>query len=195
MQTELLKRSGARPIALIKMAFSDGDLHVWTPGTGSVSWASATWTGLYPVLQVSGIGETSSSTPGQVEIAFSPFVRDKQTDALSDLLARMKLITVRGTEVDVWQAFLTDAGAVVADPLLRYVGRISQRVIKQAEAGWSLSFVCSNEFESGDRATMYAQTTGRMAAMGFPTDKAFETNPEPMKAQWPGPGYWSSQKG
>jgi hypothetical protein len=180
---------------LVRIAFAGGELTVWTPGTGTISWDGSTWTGLYPILQISGITETSTASPSEMTISLAPIVYDRAAGLVKNLITTIRDTPVRGTEVEVYQGFLDDAGAIVPDPLLRSFGRISQRMVTGSPDGWSIGFRVVKWLEDGDRATQFAQTKGRMASLGYPGDKFFDFAPENLRVNWPGAGYWRDQKG
>ena len=194
-KAELLRRSGARPITLCRFDFTGSPLYVWANGNGQLSWDSKTWTGLYPILQISGVAETSDSAPGTVRVRIAPIVADKSSGSLSSLITAIRAVSVRGTPALLYQGFLSATGTVVNTPFLRYAGRISVPTIKLEDNAWVLELTCVRDFEGGDRATQFAETPGRLAAKGFPNDTAFGHKVEGRTVAWPEKGYWTKQKG
>jgi len=179
-------------VMFLRIAFPDSTFRVWTGGSGTVTWDSQTWTGLAQVLQVEPAAETSDGTAQQLTITMAPLTVDSAGDPDEDLLVRLAGLDPRGSAVDLWIGFITEAGAVVADPLHVFAGFLDQRIVEDGGEQVELRFLCVSELEDGDRETRFRLSTSRSAARGFSTDKFFAhvTEVEDIEIKWPGKGYW-----
>lgn len=195
MQAALAGGTTDVSVMFLKIAFSDGDLTVWTGGQGPVTWNSETWTGLGQVLQLEPAAESSDGSPQRLTISLSPLIVTTAGEEDENLITRLAAINTRGAVVDLWLGFVTVAGAVVADPLHIFSGRIDQRLVEDSGEQIELRFFAVSELEDGDRETRFRLSPARLAARGYPTDKFFDHihEVEDIEIKWPGKGYWEKR--
>jgi len=104
-----------RPVLFFEGVFTSGVLRLWT-GLGTTTWDGKSWIGAGQFLGISPIEETS-------DVVASGFVMN-----ISGVpLAYVSLCIAdaqQGLAGRVWLGFLTEAGAVIAEPSMATAGRL-----------------------------------------------------------------------
>lgn len=107
MQTAVAAQTGT--IIYLFQIESDAGTTRFTTAPVDIAWDSQTWSGIGGTLAFPGVEETADPSGQGVELTLSGV---DQT-----IIAVILNNQVRGREVRIWLAHLSDAGAVVADPL------------------------------------------------------------------------------
>lgn len=106
-----------KPAVFIALTFASSTLYLWS-GSGSKSWNSQTWLGAGAMLGVSIIEDGANTEARNLTVTLSGI----DTSALPDCLSDVRL----GMPVSVYLAGLDGTGAVIADPISAWSGRMDQ---------------------------------------------------------------------
>lgn len=106
-----------QPAVFIELTFASSTLYLWT-GSGSKSWNGHTWLGAGAMLGFSLIEDASNTEARNLTVTLSGI----DTTALPDCLSDIRL----GLPVAVYLAGLDGSGAVIADPIAAWAGRMDQ---------------------------------------------------------------------
>lgn len=104
-----------RPVLFYEGVFASGRLRLWT-GLGEILWQGRTWTGAGTLLGLGPIEETGEVVAGGTAIALSGVPADLVQLAIAE--AR------QGLPGRVWIGLLDPAGAIIADPVQAFSGRL-----------------------------------------------------------------------
>ena len=103
------------PILFFQGEFASGTVRVWS-GIGDLSWNSVTWTGVGSLGGISAIQESEDVQANGVTVTLSGIPSDLISLTLDD--------AVQGKTGKVYFGFLDASGAVIADPILMFEGRL-----------------------------------------------------------------------
>ena len=110
-----LESGQVRPAIFFEAQFSGGFLRLWS-GLGPITWNSLTWTGAGNLMGIGAIEESADVVATGTTITLSGIPTD---------LVSLCLVNARqGLPGKVWVGFMTAAGAVIADPILAFAGRL-----------------------------------------------------------------------
>jgi hypothetical protein len=153
-----------RPVMLVELDFSSGYVRCWT-GYGPLTWDSKTWTGTGTLGKVSDIGETASFQANGVGL---------QLDGIPSAMLSIALGEhYQSRPARVWLAFLTEAGAVIADPFLIFSGVMDTMQI--AEGGEVASITLQTESRAIDlKRSKERRFTHDDQQIDYPGDLGFE---------------------
>jgi hypothetical protein len=104
-----------RPAVFVESQFPSGWVRLWT-GLGEITWGGRTWAGAGTLLGIGDIEETTDVVATGTTITLSGVPTDLVSLCIND--AR------QGLPGQVYLGFLTGAGAVIADPVLAFAGRL-----------------------------------------------------------------------
>lgn len=113
-----------RPVTLVEITFDTAPLRLWS-GVGDLTWNAVTWTGAGHLLAVEQITEATAATITGTRLRLtgldSAVVNDVYTEEWQQRPVR------------IWLGALDAAGAVVADPILLFTGRLD--LVEDVEDG------------------------------------------------------------
>jgi hypothetical protein len=104
-----------RPAIFVESQFPSGWLRLWS-GLGDITWGGRTWAGAGTLLGIGAIEETADVVATGTTITLSGIPTDLVSACIND--AR------QGLPGQIYLGFLTEAGAVIADPVLAFAGRL-----------------------------------------------------------------------
>ena len=104
-----------RPAIFFEAQFPSGFLRLWS-GLGDITWSGSVWTGAGNLMGVGAIEESADVVATGTTISLSGI----PTDLVSLCLADAR----QGMPGRVWIGFMSAAGAVIADPILAFAGRL-----------------------------------------------------------------------
>ena len=113
-----------RPVLLFHGEFASGALRLWS-GVGSLVWGGKTWTGAGNLLNIGGIAETSEVVASGTTISLSGVPVALVSAAILD--AR------QGLPGRIYLGLLDEAGSLIADPVLLFLGRLDVPEIADGE--------------------------------------------------------------
>lgn len=155
------------PVLFYEGEFSGGTVRLWT-GVGSVSWNAQTWTGAGSLLAVSGITETVDLRAVGITVSLSGM----PSSLISIALAQAN----QGLPGRVYLGFLTDAGAIVADPYLSFSGRLDVPEISDDGETCTISISYESRLIDLERPRARRYTAADQKAR-HPTDLGFDNVP------------------
>lgn len=110
-----IEAAALRPVRLVEAEFTGGWLRLWT-GIGAVSWNGETWAGAGNLLGISEIAEASDVRAVGITVSLSGL----NTSIIALALAQAR----QGLPCRVYEGMLDGSGAIIADPLLSFEGRL-----------------------------------------------------------------------
>lgn len=108
---------GVTPALLGHFDFSGGVVRVWN-GVGDLSWGGNTYTGLGDLVGVSPVTETNETRANGMRFSLNGIP--------STLITRILAEGYRGRAAKLWLALFNSSGAIIADPMLVFSGRMDQ---------------------------------------------------------------------
>ena len=104
-----------RPAIFFEAQFPSGFLRLWS-GLGDITWAGQVWVGAGTLMGIGAIEESADVVATGTTITLSGIP--------SDLVSLCLVNARQGLPGKVWIGFMTAAGAVIADPILAFAGRL-----------------------------------------------------------------------
>jgi len=118
--------AAVRLALFVELLFDAGAVRLWS-GIGTAAWDGKTWTGAGTLGGVSAIEET-----GELR---APGVVFTLSGVASAVLALALGEPVQGRPAAVWLALVDEAGAIVADPVKVFAGRMDRvEIVREREA-------------------------------------------------------------
>ena len=114
------------PVIFFEGQFASGPVRLWS-GLGEIGWAGESWLGAGALLGLGSIEETSEVVAGGTSVSLS---------GIPPSLVQMAIAEARqGLPGRVWLGLLTPEGAIIADPVLAFAGRLDvPEITDDAEA-------------------------------------------------------------
>jgi hypothetical protein len=159
-----LKSAKITPFVLLQGKFVSGYVNLWT-GLGQLSWNGVTWQGLGSLIAISPIGETTELQASGVSISLSGIP--------SDLLGAALTECKQGYPVTLWLGFMTDTGAVVADPAVAHSGRMDTVEVNEGGDTSTITITVENRLIDLQRARSSNYTDEEQQRL-YPGDKGFQ---------------------
>jgi hypothetical protein len=128
-------------LMFVELDFASGFLRVTTAGY-DVTWNGYTWTGVGLLGSVEAITEDTALQANGIKLGLSGV----DTAIISIALQE----SYQGRAAKIWLAFVNDAGAIVADPLLIFVGRMDTMTVQDGETATVL-LQLENDLAAWDR--------------------------------------------
>ena len=154
-----------RPAIFFEAQFPSGFLRLWS-GLGSITWGGQTWVGAGTLMGIGAIEESADVVATGTTISLSGI----PTDLVSLCLADAR----QGMPGKVWIGFMSAAGAVIADPILAFAGRLdvpsimdgaerceiqityeSRLIDLNRSREWRYTHESQQQFSAGDRGFEY----------------------------------------
>ena len=110
-----------RPVIFFEGQFTTGPVRLWS-GLGEIDWNGKTWSGAGTLLGLGAIDETGEVVAGGTAVSLSGVPLD---------MVQMAIVEARqGLPGRVWIGLRTQAGAIIADPVQAFSGRLDVPEIK-----------------------------------------------------------------
>lgn len=145
-------------LMFVELDFASGYLRLTTAGH-DVSWNGYTWTGVGLLGGVEPISEDTALQANGIRLTLS--------GVDSAIIAIALQEAYQGRQARIWLAFVNDSGAIVADPLLVFVGRMD-----------------TMQVQDGDTATIILNLENELAAWDRPRVRRFTDADQ--QAEYPG---------
>lgn len=116
-----LQSANPRLVLLFSLAFHSETAYLWT-GSSPVTWSGHTWLGAARVLSLSRIEEGAGLSAGGITMGVSGIDADLLPEVLSDYRL--------GGAVKVWLGALDGSGALIADPVPAWSGRLDKPYVR-----------------------------------------------------------------
>ena len=152
------------PAILVEGLFDSGALRLWS-GIGDLSWSSYTWTGAGNVLAVDAITERGDIQALGTTVTLSGIPSATVSLALAE--------PYQGRIIRIYQALLTSAGVIVADPDERFTGRADVMGIRDDAQTATISMTVESRMIDlqRPRERRYTHADQQIA---YPTDRGLE---------------------
>ena len=152
------------PAIFVEGLFDSGAVRLWS-GIGQITWNSVVWTGAGQLIAVDTIQERGDVQALGTAVTLSGIP--------SDIVALALAEPYQGRIVRIYQALLTTAGAVVADPDERFTGRCD--VMSIADDGQTASIRMTVESRLIDlQRPRERRYTNEDQKSRYPTDRGLE---------------------
>ncbi len=162
-RAESLKGQGARPVLLVRLAFDSGVETLWS-GRGPLQWNGETYVGVGDIGAVGAIEEGIEARAFGVELTLSGVPASRLSLALGE--------DVQGRRAEIRLGFLDTAGALVADPVLLFRGRMDSMNVSLGETA-TIALTAENRLADWDRPRVRRYAHADQQAR-FPGDLGFE---------------------
>lgn len=136
-----------QPFLLFEGSFATGTVRAWS-GIGDLSWNGQTWVGTGTLLQISSVQENAETVASGATITLAGV----PTELISLALGSVR----QGRDGKIYLGFLS-AGAVVADPVLVFEGKLDVPIIE----------------EDGDTATIAIAYESRLIDLQKPRESRY----------------------
>ena len=153
-----------RPAVFVEAQFQSGWLRLWT-GLGEITWGGRTWAGAGTLLGIGDIEETTDVVATGTTITLSGVPTDLVSLCIND--AR------QGLPGQVYLGFLTEAGAVIADPVLAFSGRLDVPTILDGADRCEIQVTYESRLIDLNRAREWRYTDEGQKQIS-PGDRGFE---------------------
>jgi hypothetical protein len=148
---------------LFEGEFASGWVRLWS-GIGNLSWDSKTWNGVGTLLGISAIDETNEVRASGLTVSLSGIPSDLLAAALGDARS--------GKTGRVYLAFFS-GGAVVADPVLQFQGRLDVPAIEDGPTTATISISYESELIDLERPRE-RRYTPEDQSIDYPGDLGFD---------------------
>jgi hypothetical protein len=153
-----------RPAIFFEGQFVGGFLRLWS-GTADITWDGKFWTGAGTLLGIGAVEETTSIVASGLTITLSGVPPDVVSACIS--AAR------QGLPGQVWVALMTEGGAVVADPVLAFAGRLDVPTIADGQDSAIATITYESRLIDLTRPREWRYTDESQKAL-YPGDRGFE---------------------
>jgi len=153
-----------RPALFVQAQFRSGPLYVWS-GFGTYTWNGHSWMGIGTLGSISTIEEGSTVEARGITLNLSGI----DPALLSSVLGDFQL----GTAVVVYLGLFTSAGALIADPVISWAGRMDQPLIDVGMETATITINCENRLFDLNIA-VDRRYTNEDQHLDYPTDRGFE---------------------
>jgi len=153
-----------RPALFFEGTFASGVLRLWT-GLGDVEWNGVTWSGAGSLLGFGSIEETGSVVASGTVVSLSGVPADLVQMCIAD--------AQQGLPGRVWLGLLTEAMAVIADPVLAFSGRLDVPEITDGQDACVITISYESRLIDLNTPRSWRYTHESQKAI-WPDDKGFE---------------------
>jgi hypothetical protein len=153
-----------RPAIFVESQFPSGYLRLWS-GLGEITWGGRTWAGAGTLLNVGAIEETTDVVATGTTVTLSGIPTDLVSACIND--AR------QGLPGQIYLGFLTAAGAVIADPVLAFAGRLDVPTIMDGAERCEIQITYESRLIDLNRAREWRYTHESQQQIS-PGDRGFE---------------------
>lgn len=164
LQTLFYSTAHAQIVAFVELAFDSGT-HRYTTAAHDISWNGYSWVGVGNIASIEPVKDTEALEATGLKLALSGIPTSLVSLALSE--------HVQGKTAKMWVAGIDSTGAVVADPVLEFQGRVDTLFIS----------------DTAESATIGINVESRLADFQRPNARRF-TDADQQKA-YPGDRFFS----
>ena len=152
-----------RPALFVEGEFPSGTLRLWT-GLGDVDWNGSTWTGAGNLLGISPLEETADVVATGMQITLSGVPTSLVSLAISD--------AQQGQPVRLWLALLDDTGAIIADPVQAFTGRLDVPTLEDGAETCTITISYESRLIDLNRTREWRYTDQSQRQL-YPGDRGF----------------------
>lgn len=163
IETEI-GQSLVRPIALVELVFDGGTVRLWT-GFGTLTWDSKTWSGTGHLGSISVIEETSALEAKGIDMQLAGMPAETISLVLGEVY--------QGRPARIWVGFLSEAGAVLSDPLGPFAYLMDNVDIQEGAESATVVLHAENRLRILDRSSN-RRSTHEDQQIDYPGDLGYE---------------------
>lgn len=152
-----------RPCVLFAGEFASGWLRLWS-GVGDLAWGGYTWQGAGELLEVSALSESDEVVSRGVQVSLT---------ASSSIVSAALGSARQGKPGRVYLGFVDAAGALVADPVMLFEGRLDVPEIEPGTDTCTVTIAYEDELAALDRP-LIRRYTPEDQKLDDATDRGFE---------------------
>ena len=153
-----------RPALFVQATFVSGPLYVWS-GMGPITWNGQTWIGVGTLGTVSTIEEGSTVSAKGVTLTLSGLDPTLLTDVMEEFQVGLPALVYLG----VFDA----TGALIADPVCCFSGRMDQPTIDISGTTASIAINCENRLVEMN-VSVERRYTDEDQQLDYPGDLGFQ---------------------
>jgi hypothetical protein len=170
------------------LVFASSTVYVWT-GLGNMTWNSMTFVGVGDFASVSAMSENSDVEAKGITIGLSGI----PSDMMSEVLTEVRILG----NVNIWLALFDNTGALIADPILSYQGKMDAPTLNDDGQTCTAQITVENVLVDLNRPRYRRYTdddqqldlAATLTALGLPsatTDTGFRWGPgiQEMQPYW-----------
>lgn len=153
-----------RPVIFFEGEFTGGFLRLWS-GIGTITWNAQSWSGAGQLMGISPVIETADvrAVPLTASLSGIP------ASILSLVLGQAR----QGKPGKVWLGAMDEAGAIIADPYLAFVGRLDVPQVEDNGETGTVAITYENRLIALERPRT-RRWTHEDQQIDFPGDLGFE---------------------
>lgn len=159
-----LTAARSRPVFFVEAEFSTGTVNLWS-GLGSILFDGKTWEGVGKLGGISVVTETSDMQAENLVLSLSGLPASILTNVLDEIRF--------GKAATVQMGYLTEAGAVIADPFTYFKGIIDKGQIDEGGQDSTVQINVESENAALRRAKEFRHSSEDQKTE-FPTDEGFD---------------------
>ena len=152
------------PFFAVEMDFSDGIVRLWT-GYGSITIDSNTFLAGGDILSVSSVSENAEVQANGVTI--------KLSGLSTSLIASALTTAYQGRDLNVYVGVLDSAGAVVADPIKVFAGKMDVMTVEDTGASAEITVSAESKLIDLERSRQ-RRYTSEDQKIDYPNDKGLD---------------------
>jgi hypothetical protein len=153
-----------RPALFVQASFVSGPIYVWS-GIGPIAWNGQVWTGVGTLGNVSTIEEGSTVSAKGVTLTLSGIDPTLLTDVLGEFQAGLPALVYLGV--------FDDTGALIADPVCCFSGRMDQPTIDISGTAATIAINCENRLVEMNMS-VERRYTDEDQQLDYPGDLGFQ---------------------
>ncbi len=159
-----LQGQSLRPVILFESEFPSGFLRLWS-GLGSIVWDGRTWVGAGTLLGVAAVEETTDVVASGTAVTLSAV----PTDLVSLVIGEAQ----QGAPGRLWLGLLDAGGALIADPVAWFTGRLDVPTISDGAETCTVTVTYESRLIDLGRAREWRLTDESQKAL-YPGDRGLE---------------------
>jgi hypothetical protein len=153
-----------RPALFVQATFVSGPLYVWS-GMGPITWNGQTWIGVGTLGTVSTIEEGSTVSAKGVTLTLSGLDPTLLTDVMEEFQVGLPALVYLGV--------FDSTGALIADPVCCFSGRMDQPTIDISGTTASIAINCENRLVEMN-VSVERRYTDEDQQLDYPGDLGFQ---------------------
>jgi hypothetical protein len=151
-----------QPAIFVQAQFLSGTVYLWS-GYGNIVWNAQTWVGIGDLGSISAIEEGANVQARGITLSISGFDATLLADVLGEIQLGLPVIVYLG---------LFSGGALIANPIVSWAGRMDQPTVDVTGQTASLSINCENRLVEMNQGRNFRWTDDQQQ-LTYPGDTAF----------------------
>jgi hypothetical protein len=156
--------SNVRPAIFVAADFVDGTVYLWS-GLGPIVWNGHTWTGIGSLGSVSTIEEGANVQARGATLTLSGL----DPALLAEVMTQYKVTA----PVTIWLGLRDTSGAIIADPVISFRGRMDQPTLTVNGPSGTLNIQCESRLLDMN-ISVESRYTDQDQKLTYPDDRGME---------------------